>query len=140
MRTRVIAGDVAFVVIAAIVATVLYFTVGSKDPHGGQSDEDQIRAVVAGMQAAYNSSDSDGWKKSFCEGDQQNQADLDKYSFGAKNDPNGRAAATVEYVQLHGDTATVHIDVKYAKGKNEADHWTFVRKNDDWKACPSKSH
>jgi hypothetical protein len=141
VRTRVIAGGIAAVAIAAIVVTVLYFTVWSKDRHGGQSDEEQIRAVVAGMEAAYNSSDVDAWKKSFCEGDQPNWAELDNNTFGVNHDHNGRAAASVEYVILNGDSATVHINIKYEKnGKSEADHWTFVREDDDWKACPSKSH
>jgi hypothetical protein len=96
--------------------------------------------VVAGMQTAFNSSDVGAWQRSFCEGDQLNQADLDKNTFGAKSDPNGRAEATIGYIILHGDTATVHIVIKYPKtGKDEIDHWIFAREDDDWKACPSKS-
>jgi hypothetical protein len=141
MRTRAVAGAIAAVAGLAVVLIVLYFTVWSKDRHGGKSDDEQIREVVAGMQNAYNSSDVEAWKKSFCGGDQPNWAELDNNTFGVNHDHNGRATATIGYIILHGDTATVHIVVKYEKnGKEDTDHWMFVREDDDWKACISKSN
>lgn len=141
MRTRTVAAAGAAVAAIAVVLLVLYFTVWSKDRHGGKSDDEQIREVVAGMENAYNSSDIDAWRKSFCADDQKNWADLDSNTFGLNHDHNGRATATIGYIVLHGETATVHIVVKYEKnGAEDIDHWTFVREDDDWKACISKTN
>jgi hypothetical protein len=141
MRTRAVArGVTAVLAIGSIVFAVLYLTLWAKDRHGGKSDDEQIREVVAGMEVAYNSSDIDAWRKSFCEGDQPNWASLNNNTFGVNHDHYGRATATIGYIVPHGETATVHIVVKYGKrSSDDIDHWTFVREDDDWKACVSKT-
>jgi hypothetical protein len=101
------------------------------------SDEEQIRAVIAGIEAAENRNDDEALKRYSC---------VDGVPFSllhqlGADDVKGKNmfALPVESISVTGDKATARVRLQLGdKGRKAVDapmRLEFVRRGDTWKAC-----
>lgn len=141
-RRKIVISVAAAAIVAAIVATVLYFVVGSKP-----SDEDQIRAGVAGMTDAWNRSDYAAWRGYVCtklknENHDNDDNDTSEAFFKEARPATGRQDITVQSVHIDGDNATVYEkwEDENKAGKDPTDtagtgQENWARESGHWKWC-----
>jgi hypothetical protein len=127
----IIAGIIATVT-AAVVVIVVAVTPGPKP-----SDEQQIRAVVAGMQEAWNRSDFDAFRGYLCKGNQWFWSTIgDSGSAAMTMRQRGRAQFTVNSVQVAGDSAKASVKESYSNGAQPPETTEdFVHEDGKWKVC-----
>ena len=123
------AGSVRWV--AAIVAGLVML---SSAPAQAATDEDQVRAVLNGMNGSYNRSDFSGFAADICD-DMLNGAGF-KAGWYASRKSDGPTQITINAVQVNGVNAVANVRFQAA---NHADAKTldveFRRDGADWKAC-----
>jgi Tfp pilus assembly protein FimT len=121
----------------AIVAVVIVLAV----PRGTQpSDEQQIRAVVAGMQEAWNRTDFGAYRGYLCKDNQRFWAELGVDDAGATTmRERGRAEFTVHSVNVSGARAQASVKEKYSNGDEPPESTEhFVLEEGKWKFCETK--
>jgi hypothetical protein len=121
-------------VVPAIAAVLAVFSVG---PAQAATDEDQVRAVLDGMNASYNGSDFDAFASHVCAA--MRAADGFEAGWYRSRKTDGPTSITVISVDVGGSPpARAVANVRFAAA-NRADPKTlevdFVRESAGWKAC-----
>jgi hypothetical protein len=128
-------------VIALVVAVLVGFGGDSKSGSGGSpssaaSADDQIRAVVADLESAWNNTDYDAFIKHTCRTFASDSSHSEK-SFTRDRSQNGEATLKVTSIKVKGDSADVTVDRKYAdQPKARPATLDFVKEDGEWKMCP----
>lgn len=120
-------GGIAAAVVAVVVAVVLVVFVGGSEP----SDEDQIRAVAAKLQDAWNHDDLDTTRELHCR-ERQSVVEIDN----AKKMPH--RVITVKSVEVKGDKAEALVVNDFDPNDEyppDEGTWDFVRESGRWKVC-----
>jgi hypothetical protein len=121
------------VVPAVVVIPVLLFSA----PAHAATDEDQVRAVLAGMNGAYNRSDFDGFASHLCKS--MRQGDGFESGWRQSRAADGPTRITVNSVEVSGDPADQAVAVVRFEAANRPDAKTleidFERVDAEWKAC-----
>jgi hypothetical protein len=120
--------------VLAIAAALMVFSVA---PAKASTDEEQVRAVLAGMNASYNGSDFDGFASHICA--DMRQADGFEAGWYQSREADGPTSITVMSVAVAGNPPSQAIaNVRFAAA-NHTDPKTldvdFVREGAEWKAC-----
>jgi Domain of unknown function (DUF4878) len=134
-RMPIVVGGIVAVAAAAVTVIVLAI------PHGPKpSDEEQIRAVVAGMQDAWNRTDFDAYRGYLCKDNQRFWAALGADNAGASTMlQRGRAEFTVHSVDVSGDKAQASVKETYSNGDEPPETTEhFVHEDGNWKLCETK--
>ena len=128
----IIGGTAAAVAVVAIIAVVVLTTRDSKP-----SDEEQIRAVVAGMEDAWNSSDYQKFRGFVCEDSLAVAVAPTEDEFKEQRKGEGRIELEVKGVEITDDEAIVEVEEIFAKDEDSTDteDLELVRENGEWKAC-----
>jgi len=117
--------------VAAIVAGLVLL---SSAPAQAATDEDQVRAILTGMNGSYNRSDFTGFAAHLCD-DMLNGADFEAGWYASRKS-DGPTEITINSVQVKGPDAVANVRFQAA---NHADAKTldveFRRDGADWKAC-----
>lgn len=117
--------------VLAIAAALMAFSVA---PAQAGTDEDQVRAVLDGMNASYNGSDFDAFASHVCGA--MRHADGFEAGWYQSRTTDGPTSITVMSVDVAGTRAIANVRFAAA---NHADPKTlevdFVRESDEWKAC-----
>ena len=125
-----------------IVAALLVLPIA---PARAGIDEDQVRAVLDGMNASYNGTDFDGFASHLCT--EMRSADGFEAGWYQSRRADGPTSITVMSVDIAGTPPSLAVaDVRFAAA-NHADakilEVGFVRESAQWKACrygaPSRS-
>ena len=152
-RAPLVLACVAVVVVIAAVVTIV-LTVGSKSEKSAatssssssssprstttvttttQSDQDQIGAVIHGMQRDWNQSNYSAFANHYCS---KEQAKLSKDSFDQERSQKGQVQITFSAVSVSGTTATVSPTLKFEKeSQSRHPNWKFVKEGGEWKFC-----
>jgi hypothetical protein len=106
-------------------------------PTHAATDEDQVRAVLDGMNASYNGADFDGFASHLCAA--MRRADGFEAGWHESRKADGPTTITVMSVDVAGDPPSRAVaDVRFAAA-NRADakvlEVDFVRESAEWKAC-----
>jgi hypothetical protein len=129
-RTPLIAGIIAgVVVVAAVVVSVLYFTVWSKDS-APQSDEAQITTIVEQFETAWNDTNFDAFKPITCKAF-QSKNDFNEEDFKKAREDGPKIDITVQSVKVTGDKATATVK----NGEGKIRNIGLIREDDSWKLC-----
>jgi hypothetical protein len=103
-------------------------------PARAATDEDQVRAVLNGMNGSYNRSDFSGFAAHVCD-DMRNAAGFEAGWYASRKS-DGPTQITINSVQVMGLKAVANVRFQAA---NHADAETldveFRRDGADWKAC-----
>jgi hypothetical protein len=117
--------------VAAIIAGLVLL---SSAPAQAATDEDQVRAILNGMNGSYNRSDFTGFAVHLCD-DLLKGAGF-KAGWYASRKSDGPTEITINSVQVKGPDAVANVRFQAA---NHADAKTldveFRRDGADWKAC-----
>jgi hypothetical protein len=117
--------------IAGCVAVLGAATAG---PASAATDEDQVRAVLNGMNGSYNSSDFTGFASHLC-ADMLKAAGFEAGWYASRKS-DGPTQITINSVEVAGVDAVANVRFEAA---NHADTKTldveFLREGADWKAC-----
>jgi hypothetical protein len=120
--------------LAAALAMVAVLMLVTTWPAPAATDEDEVRAVLAGMNGSYNQSDYEAFASHVC-------ADMlrgDSYEAGwyLSRQSDGPTQITVNSIDVTGDDAVANVRFVAA---NHTDAKTldidFLREGADWKAC-----
>lgn len=115
-------------VVAAVVAAL------SAAPAQAATDEDQVRAVLNGMNGSYNQSDFAGFAAHLC--DSMRTAAGFEAGWYASRKSDGPTQITINSIQVAGADAVANVRFQAA---NREDTKTldveFRRDGTDWKAC-----
>jgi hypothetical protein len=119
----------------AVVAAVVAAMAGlSAAPAHAATDEDQVRAVLNGMNGSYNRSDFSGFAAHLCDAMRNGTGFEAGWYASRKSD--GPTQITINSVQVTGLAAVANVRFQAA---NHADPKTvdveFRRDGADWKAC-----
>jgi hypothetical protein len=130
MRLTASAGGAALAVVAALAIVV-------SPPSQAATDEDQVRAVLTGMNAAYNGSDFSEFAAHLCPTMLQTAGFAANWYASRSSD--GPTRITVNSVKVHGDPPDLAIaNVRFEAAKR-GDAKTLdidlVRDGAAWKAC-----
>jgi hypothetical protein len=103
-------------------------------PAHAATDEDQVRAILNGMNGSYNRSDFTGFAAHVCD-DMRKGAGFEA-SWYASRKSDGPTQITINSIQVTGQEAVANVRFQAA---NHADAKTldveFRRDGGDWKAC-----
>jgi hypothetical protein len=114
-----------------MVASLVLF---SSAPASAATDEDQVRAVLNGMNGSYNRSDFSGFAAHLCD-DMRNGAGFEAGWYASRKS-DGPTQITINSVQVTGAAAVANVRFQAA---NHADakivDVEFRRDGADWKAC-----
>jgi hypothetical protein len=117
--------------VAAIVAGLVLL---SSAPAQAATDEDQVRAILNGMNGSYNRSDFTGFATHLCD-DLLKGAGFEAGWYASRKS-DGPTEITINSVQVKGPAAVANVRFQAA---NRADAKTldveFRRDGADWKAC-----
>lgn len=123
-------------VVAAVVVLAVAGVLGYEFFLSGNSDEDQIRALVQNVTTAQNNADGPGLLKLDCA---YSQARNPATSQMLRNDLNdqGSVATSVADVRVSGDHATASVTTTRSKYPDEhaTETWSFVKEKGSWKWC-----
>lgn len=118
-------------VVAAVVAALALL---SAAPAQAATDEDQVRAVLNGMNGSYNQSDFAGFAAHLC--DSMRTAAGFEAGWYASRKSDGPTQITINSIQVAGADAVANVRFQAA---NREDTKTldveFRRDGTDWKAC-----
>jgi hypothetical protein len=121
--------------VPAIVSGLIALASGSAQ---AATDEDQVRAVLDGMNGSYNSSDFRGFASHLC-ADMINAAGFEAGWYASRKS-DGPTQITINSVEVAGvsDTRRAVANVRF-EAANHADTKTldveFLREGAEWKAC-----
>ncbi|WP_027331902.1 hypothetical protein [Mycolicibacterium tusciae] len=120
--------------VPAITAALMVFSIA---PARAGTDEEQVRAVLDGMNASYNGSDFDAFASHVCA--DMRQADGFQAGWYQSRKTDGPTSITIMSVALAGTPPSRAIaNVRFAAA-NHTDPKTltvdFVRESAEWKAC-----
>ena len=121
--------------VPAIVCGLIALASGSAQ---AATDEDQVRAVLTGMNGSYNSSDFRGFASHLC-ADMLKTAGFEAGWYASKKS-DGPTQITINSVEVAGvsDARRAVANVRF-DAANHADTWTldveFLREGAQWKAC-----
>jgi hypothetical protein len=117
-----------------VVAVVAGLVLLSSTPAHAATDEDQVRAILNGMNGSYNRSDFTGFAAHLCE-DMLEGAGFEAGWYASRKS-DGPTQITINSVQVTGPAAVANVRFQAA---NRADAKTldveFRRESGDWKAC-----
>jgi hypothetical protein len=124
--------------LVAALTVLTALPIATAVPAGAATDEDQVRAVLNGMNGSYNSSDFKGFASHLCA--DMLKADGLEASWYASRKSDGPTQITINSVEV---TAVSEITRAVAnvrfEAANHADTKTldvvFLRVGADWKAC-----
>jgi predicted lipid-binding transport protein (Tim44 family) len=153
----ILIGIAVGVVIAAVVAVVLILdsrsdktasgssgssAVSASTSRSPESDEDQIRTAIRGIQSAYNNEDYTKFKSYLCS---KRANDLSETDFKKDRSDEGRVTITVKSITVHGDTADAEVTIKTSNStatstvsgspNGDAGNMEFVKENGEWRWC-----
>jgi len=125
--------------VLAIAAALMVF---SAAPAQAGTDEEQVRAVLDGMNASYNGSDFDSFASHVCA--DMRQADGFEAGWHRSRKTDGPTSITVMSVEVAGNPPSQAIaSVRFAAA-NHTDAKTlevdFIRESAEWKACRYSEH
>jgi hypothetical protein len=133
MRRRVIFGGIIGGLLAVVLtlgAVLTVVTARSAPP----SDEEQIRAVLTGMEDSYNRSDYAGFASHLC-ADMRADADFE-LGWHERRADDGRVDITVNSVDVTGDDAVANVEFAAANhDEPKTLDMDFLRQETEWKAC-----
>jgi hypothetical protein len=120
--------------LAAALAMVSVLILVTTRPAPAATDEDQVRAVLAGMNGSYNQSDFEAFASHVCaEMLRNNSYEAGWYS---SRESDGPTQITVNSVDVTGDGAVANVQFV---ATNHTDPKTldidFLREGAEWKAC-----
>jgi hypothetical protein len=119
--------------VVALALVALLITVGTRSAPVA-SEEDQVRAVLYGMNGSYNRSDFAAFASHLCP--DMLRADQFEAGWHKSRESDGPTQITVNSVDVRGDGAVANVRFEAA---NHADPKTFdvdfLREGADWKAC-----
>src|ERR1700736_714781 len=127
---------------AGVVRRMLVIVTGlvliSSAPAHAATDEDQVRAVLNGMNGSYNSSDFRGFASHLC-ADMLKAAGFEAGWYASRKS-DGPTQITINSVEVTGADAVANVRLAAA---NHADTKTldveFLREGAEWKACRYES-
>lgn len=116
------------------LALVTVLGVATSPPALADADEDQVRAVLNGMNGSYNRTDFGGFASHLC------AELLDSASFAAdwfkSRSTDGPTRITVNSVEVIGDDALANVRFEAANRKDTKTlDIEFLREGAEWKAC-----
>ena len=123
--------------LAAALAVVAVLFLVTTRPAPAVTDEDQVRAVLAGMNGSYNESNFEAFASHVCADMLRNNS----YEAGwyDSRQTDGPTQITVNSVDVTGDPASLAVANVQFVAANQADPKTldvdFLREGDQWKAC-----
>lgn len=108
--------------------------VATSVPASAASDEDQVRAVLRGMNASYNGADFSGFASHLCPDMLQSAGFAAGWYASRKTD--GPTEITVNSVHIFGNDAVANVRFEAANRKDAKTlDIDLVRDGSDWKAC-----
>jgi hypothetical protein len=120
--------------LAAALAIVASLMVFAARPAPAATDEDQVRAVLHGMNGSYNRSDFEAFASHVCA--DMLRADSYKAGWYQSRNSDGPTQITVNSIDVRGADAVANVRFVAA---NHADAKTldidFLREGAEWKAC-----
>jgi hypothetical protein len=131
MRTNARLG---FVVACGVLTAVVAAGIG---PARAATDEDQVRAILNGMNGSYNRSDFKGFASHVC-ADMLKPAGFEAGWYASRN-ADGATQITINSVQVTGGPHPQAVANVRFQAANRPDVKTldveFLREGADWKAC-----
>ena len=119
---------------AAVLAIVTAASVATSAPAVADTDEDEVRTVLDGMNGSYNQTDFSGFASHLC-ADLLRNAGFAADWFKSRSE-DGPTRITVNSVDVRGNEAIANVRFEAA---NRADAKTldveFLREGAEWKAC-----
>jgi hypothetical protein len=133
------------IAIAALIAVIAAVLAGGffayKYVFAGNSDEDQIKALVQNVTAHQNNADGPGLLTLLCS---YAKAHNPATSPMLRNEINqyGTVATSVADIHVTGDRATAVVTTTMSKSPNDhnPDTWSFTKEGGSWKYCPSSDN
>ena len=121
-----------------VAALILGLGVATSAPASAASDEDQVRAVLKGMNASYNGADFSGFASHLCSDMLQSAGFAAGWYASRKTD--GPTEITVNSVHISGDDAVANVRFEAANRKDAKTlDIDLVRDGTEWKACKYSS-
>jgi hypothetical protein len=121
-------------VAAAVLATATGLGLLATAPSSPASDEDQVRAVLYGMNGSYNRTDFDAFASHLCAG--MLQAEGFKAGWYKSREVDGPTRITVNSVNVKGNNAVANVRFEAAHHEHTKTlDLDFVRESSEWKAC-----
>jgi hypothetical protein len=121
-------------VVGAALAVITALSLATSAPSRADSSENQVRAVLDGMNGSYNRKDFAGFASHLCASMMQTAGFAANWYASRGSD--GPTRITVNSVDVNGDDAVANVRFDAA---NHEDSKTldieFVREGVDWKAC-----
>lgn len=128
-KWALIGGLAAIIVVGIVLAVVLVSNSdGGLSALGGNSDEDQIRSLM--------SSGPSSIKERACENDQKFFSKFPGIADSTGTNPTGaKGKATVDSVNVTGDTATAEVTATSGTGLERSGTLYFRKESGEWKIC-----
>lgn len=128
-KWALIGGLAAIIVVGIVLAVVLVSNSGGGlSALGGNSDEDQIRSLM--------SSGPSSIKERACENDQKFFSKFPGIADSTGTNPTGaKGKATVDSVNVTGDTATAEVTATSSTGLERSGTLYFRKESGEWKIC-----
>lgn len=128
-KWALIGGLAAIIVVGIVLAVVLVSNSGGGlSALGGNSDEDQIRSLM--------SSGPSSIKERACENDQKFFSKFPGIADSTGTNPAGaKGKATVDSVNVTGDTATAEVTATSGTGLERSGTLYFRKESGEWKIC-----
>ena len=128
-KWALIGGLAAIIVVGIVLAVVLVSNSGGGlSALGGNSDEDQIRSLM--------SSGPSSIKERACENDQKFFSKFPGIADSTGTNPTGaKGKATVDSVNVTGDTATAEVTATSGTGLERSGTLYFRKESGEWKIC-----
>ena len=128
-KWALIGGLAAIIVVGIVLAVVLVSNSGGGlSALGGNSDEDQIRSLM--------SSGPSSIKERACENDQKFFSKFAGIADSTGTNPTGaKGKATVDSVNVTGDTATAEVTATSGTGLERSGTLYFRKESGEWKIC-----
>ena len=128
-KWALIGGLAAIIVVGIVLAVVLVSNSGGGlSALGGNSDEDQIRSLM--------SSGPSSIKERACENDQKFFSKFPGIADSTGTNPTGaEGKATVDSVNVTGDTATAEVTATSGTGLERSGTLYFRKESGEWKIC-----
>jgi hypothetical protein len=120
--------------LVAALTVLTALPIATAVPAGAATDEDQVRAVLNGMNGSYNSSDYKGFASHLC-ADMLKAAGFEAGWYASRKS-DGPTQIIINSVEVAGVDAVANVRFEAA---NHADTKTldveFLREGAEWKAC-----
>jgi hypothetical protein len=109
-----------------------------------ESDEDQIRSAVDGMESSWNDSDYDKFIGYWCE---ENRGNYTENEFDEERYDEGTVSIIVGTIDVRGDEADAEVTAEFSNSTTttrrptttssnaDTETWTFVKRDGEWLFC-----